>query len=187
MPTYIMAVEAVGRDELKLAMGTPPEGLITQLAMPRLTPDGQLPIPKDRRGVQVAIAVGLGLAAAGDVALDRHAPGSAAVAATRPPRWNGRAVAAPAPIVGAPPRRAARRASDGGDGGGREARWPRSRRTRRLSPAEAKDVRPLGTHPTHRSGARAEADGQAPTKALTVRRDSREGIIDTVESREPSW
>src|SRR5206468_11772305 len=65
MPTYIMAVEAVGRDELKLAMGTPPEGLITQLAMPRLTPDGQLPTPKDRRGMQVAIAIGLGLAAAG--------------------------------------------------------------------------------------------------------------------------
>ena len=77
MPTYIMAVEAVGRDELKLAMGTPPEGLITQLAMPRLTPDGQLPIPKDRRGIQVAIAVGLGLARGRNVALDRHAPRSA--------------------------------------------------------------------------------------------------------------
>src|SRR4029079_15669131 len=65
MPTFIMAVEAVGRDELKLAMGTPPEGLITQLAMPRLTPDAQFPAPKDRRGVQIAIAIGLGLAAAG--------------------------------------------------------------------------------------------------------------------------
>src|SRR6185295_18499436 len=65
MPTFIMAVEAVGRDELKLAMGTPPEGLITQLAMPRLTPDGQLPIPKDRRAVSVAAAIGFGLVAGG--------------------------------------------------------------------------------------------------------------------------
>jgi serine/threonine-protein kinase len=50
MQTFILAVEAVGRDELKLAMGTPAEGLITQIAMPRLTPDGQYPVPKDRRG-----------------------------------------------------------------------------------------------------------------------------------------
>src|SRR5262245_1269767 len=63
MPSFIMAVEAVGRDELKLAMGTPPEGLITQIAMPRLTPDGQFPAPKDRRGFSVAAAVGLGLIA----------------------------------------------------------------------------------------------------------------------------
>src|SRR6185369_7721307 len=65
MPSFILAVEAVGRDELKLAMGTPPEGLITQLAMPRLTPDGQFPAPRDRRGVGIAIAIGLGLAAGG--------------------------------------------------------------------------------------------------------------------------
>ena len=55
----------MGRDELKLAMGTPAEGLITQIAMPRLTPDGQYPVPKDRRGVAAAIAVGLGVAAGG--------------------------------------------------------------------------------------------------------------------------
>src|SRR3954468_9612016 len=65
MPTFIMAVEAVGRDELKLAMGTPAEGLITQIAMPRLTPDGQYAVPRDRRGIGVALAVGLGLAAGG--------------------------------------------------------------------------------------------------------------------------
>ena len=65
MQTFILAVEAVGRDELKLAMGTPAEGLITQIAMPRLTPDGQYPVPKDRRGVAAAIAVGLGVAAGG--------------------------------------------------------------------------------------------------------------------------
>src|SRR4051812_4885449 len=60
MASFIMAVEAVGRDELKLAMGTPPEGLITQIAMPRLTPDGQFPAPRDRRGVSIAMAIGLG-------------------------------------------------------------------------------------------------------------------------------
>ena len=43
MPTFIMAVEAVGRDELKLAVGTSPEGLIAEIAMPRLTPDGRVP------------------------------------------------------------------------------------------------------------------------------------------------
>src|SRR3954447_24287132 len=101
MPTYIMAVEAVGRDELNLAMGTPPEGLITQLAMPRLTPDGQLPTPKDRRGVQVAIAVGLGLAAAGtwlwiDMRRDQPAVVDTPAAVVRAP------VAAPAAIAGPP-------------------------------------------------------------------------------------
>jgi serine/threonine-protein kinase len=65
MNAFILAVENVGRDDLKLAMGTPPEGLITQLAMPRFTPDGQYPIPKDRRGAKIAIAVGLALAAGG--------------------------------------------------------------------------------------------------------------------------
>jgi len=65
MNSFIIAAENVGRDELKLAMGTPPEGLITQLAMPRFTPDGQYPVPKDRRGVKVAAAIGLALAAGG--------------------------------------------------------------------------------------------------------------------------
>jgi len=65
MNSYIVAVEGVGREELKLAMGTPPEGLITQLAMPRFTPDGQYPVPKDRRGFKVAAAIGLALAAGG--------------------------------------------------------------------------------------------------------------------------
>src|SRR4029079_17535350 len=76
MPSFIMAVEAVGRDELKLAMGTPPEGLITQLAMPRLTPDAQFPVPKDRRGVHVAVAIGLAVVAGVTwLWLDaRHAP-----------------------------------------------------------------------------------------------------------------
>jgi len=64
MPSFIRSVEDVGREELKLAMGTPPEGLITQIAMPRLTPDGQFAAPKDRRAVQIAITIGLGAAAA---------------------------------------------------------------------------------------------------------------------------
>jgi serine/threonine-protein kinase len=163
MPTYIMAVEAVGRDELKLPMGTPAEGLITQLAMPRLTPDGQLPTPKDRRGIQVAIAVGLGLAAAGtwlwiDMRRDQPSGGDTAAAVERahvaaPPGI----VAAPAPVPsGAPPmaeKAAAEKAM---------AEKPADEAVR---PASAKDVRPLGTHPTHRSGARAEADGQPATKA----------------------
>src|SRR3954447_197604 len=57
MPTFIVAVEAVGRDELKLAMGTPAEGLITQIAMPRLTPDGQYPAPRARGGAGTAAAM----------------------------------------------------------------------------------------------------------------------------------
>src|SRR4029079_380439 len=64
MPSFIRSVEDVGREELKLAMGTPPEGVITQIAMPRLTPDGQFAAPKDRRAVQIAITIGLGAAAA---------------------------------------------------------------------------------------------------------------------------
>jgi serine/threonine-protein kinase len=156
MPTYIMAVEAVGRDELKLAMGTPPEGLITQLAMPRLTPDGQLPIPKDRRGIQVAIAVGLGLAAAGawlwiDMRRDQPSAVDTAAAVERA------AVAAPAPIVGAP----APVPSGEPPTAEKAVEKPANEAVR---PEEAKDVRPLGTHPLHRSGARTEADRQAPTK-----------------------
>jgi len=60
MASFINSVEDVGRDELKLAMGTPPEGLITQIAMPRLTPDGQFAAPRDRRAVQIGITIGLG-------------------------------------------------------------------------------------------------------------------------------
>ena len=163
MPTYIMAVEAVGRDELKLPMGTPAEGLITQLAMPRLTPDGQLPTPKDRRGVQVAIAVGLGLAAAGtwlwiDMRRDQPGGGDTAAAVERAH------VAAPAPIVAAPP------AAPPGEPPTAEKAVAEKAVAEKPAnaaahPADARDVRPLGTHPTHRSGVRAEGDAQAPTKA----------------------
>ena len=101
MPTFIMAVEAVGRDELKLAMGTPPEGLITQIAMPRLTPDGQFPAPKDRRGFGVVAAIGLGLIA-GAVWLwfDTRGPARRQAAATTTPA----AAVAPAAALPRPAR-----------------------------------------------------------------------------------
>jgi hypothetical protein len=178
MPTYIMAVEAVGRDELKLAMGTPPEGLITQLAMPRLTPDGQLPIPKDRRGIQVAIAVGLGLAAAGtwlwiDMRRDQPTAADAAativrargaapapIAASPPPVPAGEHAALPADSIGAAPSQEGTAETTGADA-------PAVVRAAREEArgAAVKEIHPLGAHVVRRSGARAEADGQAPTRA----------------------
>ena len=62
MQGFIVALESVGRDELKLAMETPPEGLVTKLALPRLTPPIQtMPPTRDRRllGAVGAIAVGV--------------------------------------------------------------------------------------------------------------------------------
>jgi serine/threonine-protein kinase len=62
MQGFIVALESVGRDELKLAMETPPEGLVTKLALPRLTPAIQtVPPMRDRRllGAVAAIAVGV--------------------------------------------------------------------------------------------------------------------------------
>ena len=163
MPTYIMAVEAVGRDELKLPMGTPAEGLITQLAMPRLTPDGQLPTPKDRRGIQVAIAVGLGLAAAGtwlwvDMRRDQPSAVDTAAAVERAP------IAAPAPTVTSPSREPPTAEKVVAEKPVAEKPVAEKPVNEAVRPAEAKDVRTLGAHPTHRSGARAEADGQASTK-----------------------
>ncbi|HEY7373456.1 MAG TPA: serine/threonine-protein kinase, partial [Polyangia bacterium] len=92
MGSFIQALEAVGRDELKLAMGTPPEGLITQLAVPRLTPDMQYPAPKDRRGISVVVAVGLAVVAGVTwLWLDaRHEP---------PRREAAAPVTAPAPVT----------------------------------------------------------------------------------------
>jgi serine/threonine-protein kinase len=174
MPTYIMAVEAVGRDELNLAMGTPPEGLITQLAMPRLTPDGQLPTPKDRRGVQVAIAVGLGLAAAGtwlwiDMRRDQSAIVDTPAAVVRAP------VAAPGgPPAPVPPRERAATPADSvgaapsadGTAAGPAAAAPAGNTAHEEVRGPAvRDVHPLGTHAVHRSGLRGEAEGQSPTKA----------------------
>ncbi len=169
MQTYILAVEAVGRDELNLAMGTPPEGLITQLAMPRLTPDGQLPVPKDRRGIQVAIAVGLGLAAAGtwlwiDMRRDQSAVVDTAAAVVRAPVGppasvpSGARAATPAdPIGAAPPAEGTTAAPPAATPAVETAR-------EEVRGPAVKDVHTLGTHALHRSGVRGETEGQAPTK-----------------------
>jgi len=164
MPTFIMAVEAVGRDELKLAMGTPPEGLITQLAMPRLTPDAQFPAPKDRRGVQIAIAIGLGLAAAGTwLWLDmRHDPASAVAqpavvatpAAQAAPAMPSPAAAAPAPAAALEEPPAAPAA-----GAKPTAEKPERDDTRG---ADTKAAHAPGTHAAHRSGNHADATGAEP-------------------------
>jgi serine/threonine-protein kinase len=168
MPSFIAAVEEAGRNELKLAMGTPPEGLITQIAMPRLTPDGQFPAPRDRRLSTVAAVVGLALLfAAGllwwDAARRGHpqeavAPSSAPVAAPaaeppaapaakteRPPA----AVEAPAApeAVEKPPAQAAPRPETG-------------------PAAEAKPAHTGTSHSPHHAGGppraeRAEADERA--------------------------
>jgi serine/threonine-protein kinase len=108
MQSFIAAVEAVGREELKLAMGTPPEGLITQLAMPRLTPDAQFPAPKGRRSIGIAIAIGLGLAAGGillwfDTRDEAPHADVAAPVPTAAPAPRSPAAAPPAPPAAAPP------------------------------------------------------------------------------------
>jgi eukaryotic-like serine/threonine-protein kinase len=63
MQGFIVALESVGRDELKLAMETPPEGLVTKLALPRLTPAIQLerqsPL-RDRRLLTAVSAIAVG-------------------------------------------------------------------------------------------------------------------------------
>ena len=68
MQGFIVALESVGRDELKLAMETPPEGLVTKLALPRLTPAIQ-PAPlsplRDRRLLGAVGAIAVGVAAGG--------------------------------------------------------------------------------------------------------------------------
>ena len=65
MQGFIVALESVGRDELKLAMETPPEGLVTKLALPRLTPAIQ-PAPlsplRDRRLLTAVSAIAVGAA-----------------------------------------------------------------------------------------------------------------------------
>jgi serine/threonine-protein kinase len=58
MQGFIVALESVGRDELKLAMETPPEGLVTKLALPRLTPAIQPAPPSPLRDRRLLTAVG---------------------------------------------------------------------------------------------------------------------------------
>ena len=154
MQTFIMAVEAVGRDELKLAMGTPAEGLITQIAMPRLTPDGQYPVPKDRRGVAAAIAVGLGVAAGGGVALAGH-PARAA-----PP--GGRGAGAGAAAAAAACRRGAQRA--GRAGRGRAAGRSRAG-GRRGPPSARREAQGQGVRGGGRRGVEADARREHPFRS----------------------
>jgi eukaryotic-like serine/threonine-protein kinase len=163
MQTFILAVEAVGRDELKLAMGTPAEGLITQIAMPRLTPDGQYPVPKARRGVAAAIAVGLGVAAGGallwlDTRREPH-PEVAAPAQAQPSAQPPAAapLSAPAePVVAAPPADPAAAAEAPSEEPKPRAPEPAalevSKRTRAASPRPG------------RPASRTAADGREPAK-----------------------
>jgi tRNA A-37 threonylcarbamoyl transferase component Bud32 len=68
MQGFIVALESVGRDELKLAMETPPEGLVTKLALPRLTPALQSEPLSQLRGRRLLGALGaiaVGVAAGG--------------------------------------------------------------------------------------------------------------------------
>jgi serine/threonine-protein kinase len=180
MQSFISAVEAVGRDELKLAMGTPPEGLITQLAMPRLTPDGQFPVPKDRRGVGVAIAIGLGLAAGGvwlwlDTRNDpphREAAAPAHVPAARPAAAVPQAPEKPVVIVPpgepAPAVAGAHEAAAGGQADKPKAERQAEEKPRAAAPA-AGESRPApavggGARPSHHPTSRASADGAQPAK-----------------------
>jgi tRNA A-37 threonylcarbamoyl transferase component Bud32 len=172
MPSFILAVEVVGRDELKLAMGTPPEGLITQIAMPRLTPDGQFPVPKDRRGVGIAVAIGLGLAAGGLwLWLDtRHASTNQAVEAPAPslaaPAVEPAVVVAP-PALGAPPAAVppAEPAAPAEAVHGAAVDAPGGEKPKAAAPSESKDLHALGTHPSHHSSSHPAADGREAAKA----------------------
>jgi serine/threonine protein kinase len=68
MQSFITALESVGRDELKLAMETPPEGLVTKLALPRLTPSipaRQVSSLRSGRVLGAAAAVAVGVAGGG--------------------------------------------------------------------------------------------------------------------------
>ena len=169
MPAFIAAVEEVGRTELKLAMGTPVEGLITQIAMPRLTPDAQFPAPKDRRSASVAAAVGLALLASAIwLWLDaRHAPRhEAAVPAPAP-------VALPAPTeppaaaapVGAPaaaPSEAVAAPAGASEVPAAPAEKSPAEATAHgptTAGAEAKTAHTGSTHSSHRSGDKARAEG----------------------------
>ena len=173
MNSFIVAVEGVGREDLKLAMGTPPEGLITQLAMPRFTPDGQYPVPKDRRGFKVMAAIGLALAAGGtwlwlesrDVANPPRQIATPAAAQTAAPAAT--AVQA-APVVPAPASAtagetaAARNESPEAAAVGAAAARDQAA-GQEAGKGAAKPARAPVQHAAHRSSSRAPvADGPAP-------------------------
>ena len=161
MPTYIMAVEAVGRDELKLAMGTPAGGPDHAARDAAADAGRAAPDPKDRRGVQVAIAVGLGLAAAGTWLWIDMRPGSAGCGDTAAAVERAH-VARAGPNRRRAASRAARRASPA-EKAVAEKRWPRSRE--RAAPSCGCQGRSTpGRAPDAPVGRARRGDGQAPTK-----------------------
>jgi len=175
MPTFIMAVEAVGRDELKLAMGTPPEGLITQIAMPRLTPDGQLPAPpKDRRGLGVAAAIGMGLiAGAAWLWFDTRGPARRqAAATTAPPAAVAPAAALPPPAravapAGEPSAASAEAAAARSDSSAVKAPAAASSPAKGAPETRTTDAKPapaVASHSSRRSGGSAPSGDQEPAK-----------------------
>jgi serine/threonine-protein kinase len=170
MPSFIDALETVGRDELNLAMTTPPEGLITQLAMPRLTPDGQFAAPRDRRPLKVALGIALFLAAGGtwfwidtrggrphkEIAAPAPVESPAAVvpAAAPPPVLAVPAAAEPAPAqpAVAPPEAPAEE----------PAPAPRPRAEARAS--ETKSTRTASSRSSHRSSSPPPVETAEPPK-----------------------
>jgi tRNA A-37 threonylcarbamoyl transferase component Bud32 len=172
MGSFIMGLEAVGRTELKLAMGTPPEGLITQLAMPRLTPDQQFPAPKDRRAAAIVAAIGVALvfSAVWLWVGSRHEPARQEAALP--------ASAVPVPVSAAPATAEAAAAAARAEAV--EAAETRSRAEKAQAeaslkaegsptPAPAPDARAAHGGATHASRRlpRAEAAGRAKAEATT--------------------
>jgi hypothetical protein len=85
--TFMQALESVGRDDLKLAVGTPPEGLITRVGFPRPTPavlTPMLPRPRERRRMRIGIAMGVALVATAAVAASLWTSGGAERRLARP-------------------------------------------------------------------------------------------------------
>ena len=200
MQTFIMAVEAVGRDELKLAMGTPAEGLITQIAMPRLTPDGQYPVPQGsaRRRRRHRGRPGRGRGRRRGCGSDTPAraapPEVAAPAPARSRRCQPPAAAAPSapaePVVG----RAAGRSRAGGRRSARR-RSPSPRRSgggasSAAKPTHAASTRPRGRTGRRRSRARRRARWcrrwpvQRPPTIAPARTSQ---PVEPVESKGASW
>jgi len=168
MASFIAAVEEAGRIELKLAMGTPPEGLITQIAMPRLTPDAQFPAPKDRRSASVAAAVGLALLASA-IWLWLDARNSPRREAAVPAPVALPAAVPPEPSSGGPPTGMPAAARPGGveapaaaevpAAGGEKARAEAAAGVESPAAAEARPAHAGAMRAAHRPGDKPHAEG----------------------------
>jgi tRNA A-37 threonylcarbamoyl transferase component Bud32 len=103
VPAFIGALEAVARDDLKMLVGTPPEGVLTRAGFPRPTPASTVePLEMPRRPRRAVLWIGgaalLTVIAGLSVARwhsGRRAPGPEAVA--QPPPAPQPSAAAPAP------------------------------------------------------------------------------------------